>query len=794
MAFVKQLLHNVCISPPTKPTETGVYRRNGTEEDFIHTITPEVETLSDLWQYSMERNGDKNCLGSPFLNDQSVLDYKWQTYNEVFTRMKALSLILQRNFHLEKADRVGVYAHNCAELVISSTAAQLTSLIAVPLYDAYGPQSAAFIANDSGMTICFCTTNNLDPLLEMCSSAECIKNIVVFDTIQIIEASRKANSLSFPSLEDIPEEFKPTEPASPDDPAPFAVYPVTSPEKEARTVNLYRFSDLEKFGQEKYKEYLSENGGVDGESVRSALTEQEPTEGEQSPKTIVRKGTSFLGGLIVPSKEDISTIIYTSGTTNHPKGVILTHANLIATICSAYHGGLRFNSDDVHLSFLPLAHCFEWALQTLLLLSGSSIAFFRGNARLLIGDAAIVKPTFFVGTPRVFERVKQAIEQNIRNSNFIKRQMFHLAFNQHLNAIRQTAVEYKKLEAKERAKPGAPQTGPIAVPTPKTPTTFLDSLVLTQTQKILGGRVQWIFSLGAPLSPTLQEFLSVVFLCPVVSGYGLTETSAGSAYVPAGYPLHLSTVGPLCTAQEMKLVSVEDMNYFAQPPPGTDPENYSPQGEIYFRGPNVFKGYWKNEEDTKEAFDEDGWFKTGDVGMIDCAPNTCSSGLNYLRIIDRKKNIFKMSQGEYILPENVEAQYESECPLLAQIFVYGSPVDSKLISVVVPNEATLAEWLKDEKLEGQLTKTEGQTLAQAVCGNPAIAEKLKAAYMASFEKTLTSQKMPHLHRIWDVILEPEPWSVENGCFSPTMKLKRFVLRQKYNALIEESYTKLSQKS
>ncbi|KAA6393537.1 MAG: long-chain acyl-CoA synthetase, partial [Streblomastix strix] len=297
------------------------------------------------------------------------------------------------------------------------------------------------------------------------------------------------------------------------------------------------------------------------------------------------------------------------------------------------------------------------------------------------------------------------------------------------------------------------------------------------------------------------------------------------------FPMHNGYNSTLTLLNEMKLVSVPEMNYFAQPQKTNENKDneeelnkqntsssqtqvvFRPAGEACFRGPCIFSGYWKNPELTAETIDSEGWLHTGDIGEVDPTHN------NYLRIIDRKKNIFKMNQGEYIQPEQVEQSYGDNCPAVQQIYVYGSPFYSKLVAVVVPNEEVILKLIEkgDLKIDrNEVEHKEGEqqssSATKQTTGQQFISDiieystKLKKPstqkdksssskqsdpldllikyYLSEFDRILTELKLPHFQRLFGLIIEPEAWSVENGFFSPTQKLKRFMLRSRYEKELE----------
>ncbi|KAA6380360.1 MAG: long-chain acyl-CoA synthetase, partial [Streblomastix strix] len=692
--------------------------------------------------------------------------------------------------------------------------------ISVSLYDAYGPKSAQFIVQDSGLQVVFCTLANFDGIVGIQKECPNLRFIVVFDKATTI-ASSKDNKSEF--LKEA--QTKPGFSASSKD----KLLPRISIEKNADAggnADVFFLSDIEEYG-------IRFGTSLTGEDKEDWVENVE---------------------LDIPNEDDIFSIVYTSGTTAQPKGAMIKHGTFTIQLGAAYRNYLDLQPTDVHLSYLPLAHVLEWALQGLGLYVGIAIAFYRGNPRTLTADAAVVKPTFFVGTPRVYERVRQAILQKVSESPFYKRWIFNAAIDSRTKALRKMADESSKRMAahtaenlivykpKEKSASASiddkdPSTWPsFYLPRPKVPPNpqglFDNSVLRGSTASLLGGQVRFILSIGAPLSPVLQEFLQVVFLCPALSGYGLTESCAGNVVAVPYFPIHNGYNSTLTLLNEMKLVSVPEMNYFAQPSEINKKEGkqikstssstlsvFKPTGEVLFRGPCIFTGYWNSPELTAETIDAEGWLHTGDIGEVDPTHN------NYLRIIDRKKNIFKMSQGEYIQPESLEQTYGDNCPAVQQIFVYGSSSDSKLVAIVVPNEENIKKLVEKgdikfnnkAEIEHKCAEIQAASSVHTSSAQPFIsaiiecsaqqkALKVKSAkgsdpldilikyYLDEFNRILSEQKLPHFHRIFSLIIESEAWSVENGFLSPTLKLKRFMLRTNYEKDLERLLNALGSKS
>ncbi|PPS06355.1 hypothetical protein GOBAR_AA14298 [Gossypium barbadense] len=345
---------------------------------------------------------------------------------------------------------------------------------------------------------------------------------------------------------------------------------------------------------------------------------------------LLSQGRRNLQPFSPPKPDDVATICYTSGTTGTPKGVVLTHGNLIANAagCST---GTKFYPSDVYISYLPLAHIYERAYQVALLYFGVAVGFYQGDNMKLMDDLVALQPTIFCSVPRLYNRIY--------------------------------AGHYGR----------------------KSPSPLWDKLVFNKIKAKLGGRIRFLSSGASPLSPDVLDFLKICFGCRVVEGYGMTETSCVISSMEEGDNLsgHVGSPSPAC---EIKLVDVPEMNY-------TSDDQPYPRGEICVRGPIVFQGYYKDEVQTREVLDEDGWLHTGDIGLW------LSGGR--LKIIDRKKNIFKLAQGEYIAPEKIENVY-AKCKFIAQCFIYGDSLNSSLVAIVSVDHDVLKAWAASEgiKLRG----------------------------------------------------------------------------------------------
>ncbi|KAF3777659.1 Long chain acyl-CoA synthetase 1 [Nymphaea thermarum] len=405
-----------------------------------------------------------------------------------------------------------------------------------------------------------------------------------------------------------------------------------------------------------------------------------------------------------PKPHDICTIMYTSGTSGEPKGVVLTHETHAMQVKSIDIFMSQFEDKmlegDCYLSFLPLAHILDRIVEEYFFHHGACVGYWQGvrmlkhfylnlrqygtrnNIESLKDDLVELKPTLFAGVPRVFERV---------------------------NA-------------------GMP--------------------ILYLIKAGMGGRVRLIISGAAPLREDVEEYLRVTSGAFVVQGYGLTETCGMSTIACPDELDMIGTVGVPGTYIEMRLEEVPEMGY--------SPFGKTPRGEICFRGKTLFSGYYKNPELTNEVF-KDGWFHTGDIGEL--LPN------GVLKVIDRKKNIFKLSQGEYIAVENLERIYAA-APIVEDIWVYGDSFQSMLVAVVIPNEEHTKEW---GELDGHVNSF------IELCALP----QLKQHILLELKSAADKNKLRKFEHIKGIIVEATRFEAQPDLLTPTMKKKRAQLLKHY---------------
>ncbi|EPS71028.1 hypothetical protein M569_03729, partial [Genlisea aurea] len=442
--------------------------------------------------------------------------------------------------------------------------------------------------------------------------------------------------------------------------------------------------------------------------------------------------------LPVKKKSDICTIMYTSGTTGDPKGVMISNNSIVTLIagvkCLLKNVNESITSDDVYLSYLPLAHIFDRAIEECMINHGASIGFWRGDVKLLVEDIGELKPTIFCAVPRVLDRIYSGIQQKISSGGLVKNTLFNFSYSLKLRNMR------KGCKVSEAAP-------------------FADKLVFNKVKQGLGGKVRIILSGAAPLAAHVEEFLRVVSCCYVLQGYGLTETCAGTFVSLPDKLTMLGTVGPPVPNVDVCLESVPEMGYDAVS------SSVPPRGEICIRGGVLFSGYYKRDDLTAEVF-VDGWFHTGDIGEWQADGS--------LKIIDRKKNIFKLSQGEYVAVENLENIY-GQLSILDSLWIYGNSFESFLVAVVNPNQAAVERWAADNGIpSGDL---------ETLCSNPGVKDHI----LGELKRIAKEKKLKGFEIMKDVHIDPIPFDMERDLITPTFKKKRAQLLKYYQDVIDRMY-------
>ena len=443
--------------------------------------------------------------------------------------------------------------------------------------------------------------------------------------------------------------------------------------------------------------------------------------------------------------DDTFLICYTSGTMDNPKGAMVTTRSLTLATNVMYTIGYHLSGVDTILSFLPLAHIMEQLIFTVCLLYGTRTGFSSGKTDRLLEDIQALQPTYFCAVPRVYEKIYKTIMDNINKRGTLVKKLFDLALKVKID-------NYEKYGKLTHA--------------------FFDPIFFNKIKNLFGGKITWMLSGGAALQRDILQGLKVMVCCPIVQGYGQTE-NAGSALLNSVYDTAAGTTGGVQNTTELKLVDLPEFNYLStdiNPNTGI-PE---PRGEICFRGDTVFKGYFKNISETKKIIDKDGWFHSGDVGII------LTNNGNSIKIIDRAKSLFKLSQGEYVAPDKVQIILINS-KYINQIFLYGESQYSYSVALVYPELNECVQFLKNEKILGEIDYD--KIKIEDLCDNKNMEEEIiKDCNITGRKYDLKGFEIPRKIRIIK-----EPFSLENNLMTPTLKLKSKNIKAKYKDLIRNMY-------
>ena len=437
---------------------------------------------------------------------------------------------------------------------------------------------------------------------------------------------------------------------------------------------------------------------------------------------------------IIP--KDLSTLIYTSGTTGLPKGVMLTHQNLVSNIKSA-HQVITINEFDRALSFLPLCHAFERMAGYYAILSGGAEIYYAESVDSVSRNMLEVQPSIVISVPRLFEKIYNLIHKNVKDGSSIKQSLFYWAVR--------TGRKYA------RGKRGFISLGNI----------IADKLVFDKLKDKTGGKVRLFVSGGAALQREIGEFFQAAGMS-ITEGYGLTETSPVISVNPFKKE-RFGTVGHIIPGVTVGIQDLETNNIIAELSGDDYPsELNSGAGEIICKGPNLMKGYWNNEEETRKIIDEEGWLHTGDIGrFVD----------GYLQITDRLKHMIVNAGGKNIYPGPIEDMLKTSL-WIDQVIILGEQ-RNYLAALVVPDLEMLKSWASKNNVsytnESELVEHEE---VKKIIGN---------------EIKEVSDRLPSHEKVRHFKLLGEPFSIESGELTPTLKVKRKVIEQRYKNKIESMY-------
>ena len=419
--------------------------------------------------------------------------------------------------------------------------------------------------------------------------------------------------------------------------------------------------------------------------------------------------------------DDLATIIYTSGTTGDPKGVMLTHANIVFNVKASTAAFDGLDRSDVALSFLPLCHIFERMAEYLMLHHGVTIAYAEGVDQV-VANMAEVRPTLMCSVPRFYEKVHARVQEKVAGDPPLRQRIFRWALK----------VGGEFFQCRVRGT----RPGPLL----RAKHLLADRLVFQKIRARVGGRIRVFVSGGAPLPKEVAEFFGAAGLL-ILEGYGLSETSPVIA-VNLPDAVRPGTVG--------------------RPIPGVE-VTIAPDGEILTRGPHVMKGYFRKPEATAAAIDAEGYFHTGDIGHLDAD--------GFLVITDRKKDLIVTSGGKKVAPQPIENRLKTN-PFVSEVVIVGNRRNFPA-ALVVPNFETLEGWARQQGLPF--------TSRDELAARPEV--------VAHYEKLIQelTPDLAQFEKIKKIALLPNEFTLEAGELTPTLKVRRRVVEEKYKDVIDRLY-------
>lgn len=433
--------------------------------------------------------------------------------------------------------------------------------------------------------------------------------------------------------------------------------------------------------------------------------------------------------LVPPKPSDTAMIMYTSGSTGEPKGCVISHENFIYAMYGIASSLDLINSTETPrvLNYMPLAHLFGCGTIIAITYLGGEIAFWQGKVDKLMDDFRDFRPTLLTMVPRLLNRLYDKVRLEFRKKGIPGRILFRLAVRNKLALIRRGNFSQD---------------------------TLWDKFIFDKIRQSFGGQITRVISSSAPLSREVCRFSRAAFSCFFIEAYGQTECIVGCSQTIND--IESGETGIPTVLNYVKLVDVPEKECYAK----------NGVGEICIRSKAIFKGYLKDEEKTREAIDEEGWLHTGDIGRW--TPHKT------MKIVDRKKNMYKLSQGEYIAPEKIEDVY-ARSRFLTQVFVYGDSLESFLVAIVLLNEDYVKRWATTEGMDMEITKpVESNTKLKQIILDDMIREGKRRGLM-SYEQV---KGIGFFH---------EPFTIENGLLTPTFKSRRYAVEKKYKELFQNIY-------
>lgn len=684
-----------------KPGETAPRRRAAQKSAaLVRPIDSKASTLPEFINECVQRNLDRRCMGWRELleihtevrqvtkvvdGNEQIVDKEWtfyeyspyeyQTYTQVLATVKSLSHGLAKMGLAPGSSKLHIFASTSHKWLKTFLAAQYNNITVVTAYDTLGELGLVHSLVSTESNAVFTDNVLLGNLVRPLQKATHVKYIIHGEDID--PEDKRVNGTFYSNAEASKKKILEVRP----------------------DIQFFSYNQILALG----KELVDEPFGS------------------------------------VATPQDIACIMYTSGSTGDPKGVVLTQANVLAGVTGASTNASRdlVKSTDRVIAFLPLAHIFEMAFELTSFWWGSCLGY--ANVKTLTdvscrnckSDLMEFQPTIMVGVAAVWESVRKGIIGKVKQLPPIVQKIFWTSFKA------KTAMNNYHI-----------------------PGSSMFDVVFKKVKAATGGHLRVVLNGGSPVSKDTQVFISTL-IAPMLIGYGLTETCANATILEL-HNFEYGVVGTLVGSITCKLIDVLDAGYEAK----------NNEGEILLKGGPVTAEYYKNPKETAEAFTEDGWFKTGDIG--EWTPN------GQLKIIDRRKNLVKTANGEYIALEKLESTYRSNS-LVLNLCVYADQNKVKPIAMILPNEQHFKPFLVEEKIytEDELKNKELSVLYHD--------KKVVAAVLKSLLATGKSQGLKSIELLQNVVLIDDEWTPQNGFVTSAQKLQRKKILAAYQTEVDKAY-------
>ena len=666
--------------------------------------TPDAPCLGGRHHEKAPADGSK-----PKLEDR----FRWQSYASTRDHVLAMALGMRQALGLAEGARLAVFAPCSVRCFEMSLVASALRCAIVPVNENNNPEGIAIVVRNSGA------------VAAVVAAQEGSETVRAFDEllpghVVLLKPSRKKDAdpaaPAHPTLSDMARAGRAT-----DEYRAFV-----DAVKAATDASDARQKEQPQKEEAKEKEQKEEPYPVtEAEAEERKALETRRRNDDEAVKAIVEAWP-----LPMPAMEDLCIVMYTSGTTGTPKGVMLTQANLTAGV-AAFHGSIGERLWQkrrwVYFNMLPLAHIYGVAVSYVLIRLGGAVGFFSGDRSALLAEIQMVRPVVIAAVPRVYQKLYEGITGKISGMAWYKRALFWAAY-----AWRRSALN----------------SGGYF--------TYADG-VFAAIRKQFGGEVAIALNGGAPIPRDICEFFHVTLTHEFYDGYGMTETTAAGIRSQSCDTLdNIGLLTPFYNT-EMKILSVPEMGYLATDEP--------PRGELLIRGPQIAcLGYYNDAAATRQAFDDEGYVHTGDIVAL-VQPSK-------VRIIDRRKNMFKLAQGEYVSGESIEGTLQ-QSPYIESVFVHGDSTQPYPVAIVVPSTAVF-DWAAAHAADDpELARAAESRDMHAICESSAVRDMI----VADIARVSRAAGLKGYEVVHHIHLHDTPFDEARNMVSASLKLKRHVLKQ-----------------